>query len=215
MDVHVNDIRAERANAVAETVVRVRKIESAKGVNPGALGAIKDLLLTLAARRDLFPMADFPLGPKDGNGVIYRLSEDPDHRFALYASVGKPGKGVHPHNHTTWAVIVGVHGDEHNVFYERADLPSPERSPGFAQAGDGDQPRKGTLRETGRAVVGPGTGVTLMPDDIHSIFVTGDVNTVHLHMYGLALEQLHERVMYDTRAGTYKVFPATQNIKPL
>ncbi len=34
-------------------------------------------------------------------------------------------------------------------------------------------------------------------------------------MYGLALEQLHEHVMYNTRAGTYKIFPATQNIKPV
>jgi predicted metal-dependent enzyme (double-stranded beta helix superfamily) len=201
MDVRVNDIRAERDKAVAATVAKVRNIEKSKGVNPGALAAIKDVLLTLAARRDLFPMADFPVGPKDGNGVIYRLSEDPDHRFALYASVGKPGKGVHPHNHTTWAVIVGVHGDEHNVFYRRAD--------------DGKTPGRSELEETGQAVVSPGAGVTLMPDDIHSIFVTGDVNTVHLHMYGLALEQLHERVMYDTRAGTYKVFPATQNIKPI
>jgi len=60
-----------------------------------------------------------------------------------------------------------------------------------------------------------GSGVTLMPDDIHSIHVTGDTQTVHLHMYGLALEQLHERVMYNRELGTYAVFPATQNIKAL
>ena len=201
MDVRLNDIRAERAKAVAATVAKVRGIERAEGVNPAALDAIKGELLKLAAKREMFPMAHFPVGPEDGNGVIYRLSEDLDHRFALYASVGVPGKGVHPHNHTTWAVIVGVHGDEHNVFYKRSD--------------DGKTPGKGTLEETGRESVRPGTGVALMPDDIHSIFVTGDGNTVHLHMYGLALEQLHERVMYDTRAGTCKVFPATQNIKPL
>jgi predicted metal-dependent enzyme (double-stranded beta helix superfamily) len=201
MDIRVNDVRAERQQAVAEAVAKVRAIERGQGINPAALDAIKAELLILAARRELFPMSDFPMGPQDGNGVIYRLNEDPDHRFALYASVGKPGKGVHPHDHTTWAVIVGVHGDEHNVFYERAD--------------DGKTPGKGALKQTGEAVVSPGTGVTLMPDDIHSIFVTGEVDTVHLHMYGLALEQLHERVMYDTRAGTYKVFPATQNIKPI
>ncbi|HEX9701823.1 MAG TPA: cysteine dioxygenase [Rhodospirillales bacterium] len=201
MDIRVNDVRAERQQAVAEAVAKVRAIERGQGINPAALDAIKAELLKLAARREMFPMSDFPMGPQDGNGVIYRLNEDPDHRFALYASVGKPGKGVHPHDHTTWAVIVGVHGDEHNVFYERAD--------------DGKTPGKGALKQTGEAVVSPGTGVTLMPDDIHSIFVTGEVDTVHLHMYGLALEQLHERVMYDTRAGTYKVFPATQNIKPI
>jgi len=186
MDVRANDIRDRRNTAVKDTVAAVRRIEREKGVNAAALDAVKAELLKLAARRELFPIKNFPVAPHEGNGVIYRLSEDEDHRFALYASTGVPGKGVHPHNHTTWAVIVGVHGDEHNVFYRRSD--------------DGSR---------------PGKGVTLMPDDIHSIFVTGTTNTVHLHLYGLALDQLHERVMYDTRAGTYKVFPATQNIKPI
>ncbi len=53
-----------------------------------------------------------------------------------------------------------------------------------------------------------------MPEDIHSIYVTWDKKTVHLHMYRLAPGQLRERVTYDTGAGTYKVFTATQNIKP-
>lgn len=201
MDVRSDDIRQQRQQAVAETVAAVHRIAKEKGVNPGALDAIKGELLKLAAKRELFPMEHFPVAPDEENGVIYRLSEDPDHRFALYASTGVPGKGVEPHDHTTWAVIVGVHGDEHNVFYKRTD--------------DGGTPGKGTLEKIGEATVSPGTGVTLMPDHIHSIFVTGETNTVHLHMYGLALEQLHQRVMYDTRAGTYKVFPATQNIKPI
>ena len=194
------DIRAERDQAVATAIAEIRGIGEAQGVNPEALDAIKEVLLELARRRHLFPLDDFPMGPDDGNSAIYRLSEDEDHRFALYASAALPGKSVHPHNHTTWAVIVGVHGDEWNIFYERAD--------------DGSQPGIGELRQTGKHTVSRGTGVTLMPDDIHSIYVKEDEKTVHLHMYGLALEQLHERVMYDTRAGTYEVFPATQNIKP-
>ncbi|MBT7944246.1 MAG: hypothetical protein HN719_12955, partial [Alphaproteobacteria bacterium] len=156
-------------------------------------------LLELTERRDLFPEDHFPMGEEDGNSVVYRLSEDGDHRFALYASTALPGKGVPPHNHTTWAVIVGVHGDEHNILYERAD--------------DGSQEGIGEVRQIDELTVSHGSGVTLMPDDIHSIHVTGEVKTVHLHMYGLALEQLHERVMFNTQAGTYKVFPATQNIK--
>ncbi len=194
------DIRAERDQAVATAIAEIRGIDEAQGVNPEALDDIKEVLLELALRRHLFPLDDFPMGPDDGNSAIYRLNEDEDHRFALYASTALPGKSVQPHNHTTWAVIVGVHGDEHNTFYERSD----------------DGSRKGfcELRQTGEYTVSPGTGVTLMPDGIHSIHVTGDEKTVHLHMYGLALEQLHERVMYDTRAGTTKVFPATQNIKP-
>ncbi len=194
------DTRTQRNEAVARTIDKVRAVERDQGVNHDALEAIKGLLLELVGRRELFPPGDFPVTEEDGTGVIYRLAEDADHRFALYASTGAPGKSVAPHNHTTWAVIVGVHGDEHNVFYERVD--------------DGSVPGRGEVRPSGELTVTHGTGVTLMPDDIHSIHVTGDKPTVHLHMYGLALEQLHERIMFDTAEGTYKVCPAPRNIRP-
>lgn len=199
------DIRSDRAAAVAATIATIRDIVAAQGdnegVNPAALDAIKAELLVLAERRELFPEDDFPVNADDGTGVIYRLSEDDDHRFAMYASTGVPGKRVSPHNHTTWAVIVGIHGEEQNFFYERTD--------------DGSETGIGKLRQTGDFNVIAGTGVTLMPDDIHSIQNATDRKNVHLHMYGLALEQLHDRVRYDTEAGTYKVFPASQNIKPI
>jgi predicted metal-dependent enzyme (double-stranded beta helix superfamily) len=196
------DVRQRRDQEVSKTVGKIRDIEKAGGVNRDTLADIKGCLIELATQDGLFPLADFPLDPEtDGNGVIYRLSEDPDHRFALYASVGMPGKGVRPHNHTTWAVIVGIAGDELNRFYERTD--------------DGSVPGQGTLRQFGEEAVKYGTGVAFLPDDIHSIHVEGDEKTVHLHMYGLALEQLHQRVMYDQEMGTYKVFPASQNIKAL
>jgi len=193
-------ITNERDRAIARTIGEIRAVTGDRDVSPETLEAVKGLLLRLAAERRLFPLADFPVSETDGTGVIYRLSEDADHRYALYASTAVPGKNVPPHNHTTWAVIVGVHGDELNRFYERTD--------------DGSVPGQGRLKETGTFNVVHGTGVSLMPDDIHSIHVAGDEPTVHLHMYGLALEQLHERVMFDTAAGTCKVFPATQNIKP-
>ena len=195
------DIQRERTAAVAATVAKVRDIEAGQGVNTAALEAIKAELLALTERRELFPEDDFPVNADDGHGVVYRLSEDDDHRFALYASTGVPGKRVKPHNHTTWVVIVGVHGEERNFFYERTD--------------DGSKEGIGALRQSGDFNIIAGTGCAFMPDDIHSIANITDKKNVHLHMYGLALEQLHERVAYDTEAGTYKVFPASQNIKPL
>ncbi len=194
------DMRKHRGEAVAGTIDRIRAVERAQGVTPDALDAIKGLLVELAGRRELFPVGDFPVNEEDGTGVLYRLAEDADHRFALYATAGAPGKSLPPHNHTTWAVIVGVHGDEHNVFYERVD--------------DGSVPGRGEVRPSGEFTVTHGTGVTLMPDDIHSVHVTGDSPTVHLHMYGLALERLHQRIMFDTAEGTYKVCPVPQNIRP-
>ncbi len=191
-------ISDERNKAVARTIDGIRQIAENRDVGPEILLAIKRLLLDLAEPR-LFPLADFPVTEADGTGVIYRLSEDADHRYALYASVAAPGKNVPPHDHTTWAVIVGVHGGELNRFYKRVD--------------DGPVPGEARLTETGTFTVTPGTGVTLMPDHIHSIHVAGEENTVHLHMYGLALEQLSRRVVFDTAAGTCQYFTAKQNIK--
>ena len=107
----------ERAAAVRQLVDQARDIERS-GVNSANLEKIGGLLAALASRAELFPQSEFPLG---SDGGIYRLSEDPDHRFALYASAGGPGKKVPPHNHTTWAVIAGVHGAERNVVYDRLD----------------------------------------------------------------------------------------------
>lgn len=191
-------IGEERNQAVARTIDGIREVTENRSVSLQTLAAVKGLLHDLA-EPERFPLADFPVTEADGTGVIYRLSEDADHRYALYASVSAPGKNVAPHDHTTWAVIVGVHGDELNRFYRRTD--------------DGPVPGDARLEETGTFSVTPGTGVILMPDHIHSIHVTGEGNTVHLHMYGLALEQLSKRVVFDTAAGTCQYFSAKQNIK--
>lgn len=189
------DVARERRAAVNETIAKIRQVEGLRSVTRQALGEIKGLLLGLASHRELFPREDFPL--REGKSTIYRLAEDADHRFALYMSCGAPGKRTPPHDHTTWAVIVGVEGDEANYFYERSD--------------DLSTPGRGTLRRIREEVVRHGSGVTLMPEDIHHI-ESGATPNMHLHMYGLSLEHLPTRVQYDVAQGTYKVFPANPNI---
>ena len=98
------NLHQERAAAVQHLVDEARRIEQ-NGVNHATLEKIGGLLSSLASRAELFPQDEFPLG---ADGGIYRLSEDPDHRFALYASAGGSAKKVPPHNHTTWAIIAGV-----------------------------------------------------------------------------------------------------------
>ncbi len=186
-----------RAEAVAETVAKVRAIESAKGVSQAALAEIKTVLIDLAQRGELFPPEHFPV--RNGSGAIYRLAEDSDQRFALYASAGVPGKAQPPHNHTTWAVIAGVFGDEHNVFYERID--------------DRGTAGTGAIRKTGELTVRRGNAVGFLPDDFHTIEVTSADPSLHLHMYGMSLENLPERIYFaGSTGGAYKVFPASPNI---
>lgn len=184
-----------RAHAIAGTVDQIRRIERDAGVNYPALQQIKAQLLQLAARTDLFPLEDFP-APQGGSGkpsCLYRLSEDDDHRFALYANSTVQRYVNAPHNHTTWAVIVGVHGEEPNRFYRRTD--------------------DGGVEETGGEVVRPGTGVTFMPDDLHSLDIPGEAPMLNFHMYGLALEQLDRRQYYTAREHVWRHYPAHSDIR--
>ena len=85
---------------VRKIVAQFRDIEAAKGVTREGVEAVKTVLIKLAKKKKSFPLSDFSIDPNaDGNDDIYRLSEDDDHDhwFALYASIGMPGKGVWPH----------------------------------------------------------------------------------------------------------------------
>jgi rhodanese-related sulfurtransferase/predicted metal-dependent enzyme (double-stranded beta helix superfamily) len=191
------NLHQERAATVRHLVDEARRIEKA-GVTRAGLEKIGGLLSALAARADLFPQEEFPLGP---DGGIYRLSEDSDHRFALYASAGGPGKKVPPHNHTTWAIIAGVHGAERNVVYDRLDNGARD---GFVQLREAPAKEK-TLRR--------GDVIAYMPEDFHHIETpAGSGNALHLHFYGLSLEHLPDRVSVDMASGAAKRFMATAKI---
>jgi predicted metal-dependent enzyme (double-stranded beta helix superfamily) len=101
----------------------------------------------------------------------------------------KPGKLALPHNHTTWACIAAVEGTERNCLYSRSD--------------DGSKAGFATLTMAGEKLISPGTGIALMPDDIHAVEIDGGDSIRHLHMYGIALEKLSERLVFDIANQSY------------
>ena len=120
------DRKRDREREIHATVFEIREIEKRDGVTRESLDRIKQRLIRLAAREELFPASDFPPPAPGGKlkSCLYRVSEDPDHRFALYVNASLGGHSTPAHNHTTWAVIVGVTGEELNRFYDRtADVP--------------------------------------------------------------------------------------------
>lgn len=178
---NATDIRAARTAAIAATMGRIRAIEAKQGVTRAALAAIEAEMLGLAKQEGLFPTSEFP-PPEPGSKAAnrYLLDEQPDGRFALYMNALNPGNETKPHDHTTWAVVVAVEGQELNKVYRR--------DPGH-------------LVVDHEIMVEPGRGIALMPEDIHSIHTTGKVPTRHLHVYGLALEKLDNRMAYDEKGG--------------
>ena len=181
-----------RRKEVDAAVADVREIERRDGVTRESLGKIKQRLMRLAARQELFTARDFPPPEPGGkrNSCLYRVSEDKDHRFALYVNSSFGNYGTPAHNHTTWAVIVGVTGEELNRFYDRVDT---------------------GVQEKGNAVVRQGSGVAFLPEDLHSIHIQAPL--INFHMYGLALEELHHREYYKAEERAWKVFPPHSDIR--
>ena len=190
---NVSAASAARAAAVSATMDRVKAIEREQGVTRPSLEAIKAEMLRLAENEALFPAAEFPPPPAGEKGSKrYLLQEDPDGRFALYMLALNPGNSSKPHDHTTWAVVVGIEGQELNKVYRRID--------------DGSRAGHAELEQVREVLVEAGTGIALMPEDIHSIHTEGSASTRHLHCYGLALERLDERQGFDLEAQTVQPY---------
>ena len=142
------DANDARAAAVAAAVGRIREIEAEQGVTRPALEAIRAELMLLAGQEHFFSSSEFPPPPNGEKGANrYLLHEDPGNRFALYLNALNPGNETRPHDHTTWAVVVAVEGQELNRVYERLD--------------DGADPERCSIRLREEVMVEPGRGICL------------------------------------------------------
>lgn len=181
----------QRAEVVADALQRVRGFAGGGEVNRAALAAILEEVKALAERREFWSEARFPGPDLEERQARYLISEDEDKRFALYLNVMRPGKRVPPHNHTTWACVAGVEGEEHNFIYRRLD--------------DGSEPGRAQVEQVEMCVIGAGGGIALLGDDIHSVEIRGEQPIRHLHLYGRALDTLTERLTFDEQSGTCRV----------
>ena len=74
-------------------------------------------------------------------------------------------------------------------------------------------PGKGQIKQVGGETVRPGVGVSLMPEDIHSIHPRNERAALMRHMYGRALDHLPNRLTYNMAKGTDKIFPASPHLR--
>ena len=97
-----------RTEAIKATMDDIRQIEADLGVTRSGVEAIRDRLIKLTEHRDLFSLDDFPAPPddEDRTSFQYRLSQDDDDRFALYAQSSRGKVETPVHNHTTWACLL-------------------------------------------------------------------------------------------------------------
>jgi predicted metal-dependent enzyme (double-stranded beta helix superfamily) len=188
---------ASRQAAVTALLDDVRAIVAAQGVTRASLDAVSQRLLDLASHdAALFTAKDFPPPQAESGDTSTRYRLNPgEEGFALYLNSLLPGKTTIPHNHDTWAVIAALEGEELNRIYQRTD--------------DGRDPDHATLNVEGEVVVRPGTPIAFLPEDIHSIHVTGAAPTLHFHLYGRPLETLTGRLGYEIDTGRVVRYNAT------
>ena len=116
-------------------------------------------------RRDDMYIADPDLG--FGSTLLHA---EADHSLFIVVDSWLPGRGVRPHDHGTWALVVGVTGPEHNVFWRRVDDGSRD---GFAE-----------LEKLREEVISIGELAAMKSGEIHSVENRGDETTLSFHVYG-------------------------------
>jgi predicted metal-dependent enzyme (double-stranded beta helix superfamily) len=188
-----SELELQRAAAVAEAMDDIRRIESDLGVTGAGVEAIRDRLVRLSELRALFPADQFlaPASEDAKSSYLYRLAQDADDRFALYLQSSAGQVTTPAHNHTTWAVVVGFEGQELNKFYTRTT--------------------DGGIEKTHEHLVEYGTGVAMLPDDLHSIHIDG--SALNFHCYGLALERLESREYHSPTTNEWKIFSSVSGIR--
>ncbi len=101
---------------------------------------------------------------------VHLLHEEPNHDLAVFLISWLPNRGTTPHNHKTWAVVVGIDGQEKEVNYDRLD--------------DGATPGHADLKPSGQQTMGNGDVARCYPEHIHSVWNVGNDISMSLHTYG-------------------------------
>lgn len=140
---------------------------------------------------DLRRAAFYDCDEDQGFGINI-LHEERDHSLLVEAIAWLPGRGVKPHDHQTWGVVVGLDGRETNVNWARRD--------------DGTRPGYADIHAAHEVAVGPGDVIAFLPDDIHSVRNDGNTPTLSLHIYGKSLAHI-ERSEFDPETKVQRPCP--------
>lgn len=176
---------------IAAAIESIKEIAGSGALARSDMDHVLQVVLGLASHPAWWSADHFADPAPDEQQARYLIAESEEKTYALYLNVMRPGKRIPPHNHTTWACIAAVEGEEVNTVYERLD--------------DGSVAGHARIRAVRTVTIAPGTGLALMPDDIHSVSIEGDRPIRHLHMYGNALETLGDRLIFDMETDSCKV----------
>lgn len=159
----------ESAYMIADLVRDLRAVVRRTGDARAIVKEVVPLARRIAADASWLRPEFYECEEDQGVGITV-LHAEPDDTLTVQTVAWLPGRGVLPHNHKTWGVVVGLDGVERNVTWRRRD--------------DGSKPGYADLEAHHKVDVGPGEAIAFLPEDIHSVRNDGDSTTVSLHIYG-------------------------------
>ena len=179
------------AYGIDDLVSDMRRITAESSDHKDIIRQVSPLAKRLAADTGGWLSTDYyQAGEEQGFGV-HLLHEEPNHDLAVFAVAWLPDRGTPPHDHGTWAVVVGIDGDETNINWRRLD--------------DGSRPGHAKIEEYHRVVAGHGDVMTFLPRDIHAVWNETDGVTLSLHIYGHHVNHT-ERSQFDPDHDTEERF---------
>lgn len=177
--------------SVSEFVRDLRAIVAGTTDNREIVKQVMPLARRIAAEPEMCRKEFYDCDEAQGMGINI-LHEEPDHSLLVEAIAWMPGRGVLPHDHQTWGVVVGLDGHETNVNWRRKD--------------DGLRPGYAELEVRNEIIVKHGDVLAFLPDDIHSVRNDGDTTTLSLHIYGKSLAHV-DRSEFDPEANVQRPCP--------
>ena len=182
------------AYSIDAFVADLKAITAAESDDRAILSQVTPLAAKLSADKSWVTPACYEAGEEQGFGVTV-LHEGENFDLLVETVCWLPGRGVTPHDHQTWGVVVGLDGVETNVNWRRHD--------------DGSKVGFADLEERNVVTVSRGEYCTFMPNDIHSVRNDGDTPALSLHIYGRSLSQTG-RSEFDPAAKTVKPCPVRE-----
>ncbi len=177
--------------SVEAFVADLQKLQAAHADPKDILPEVAPLAARLAETADWIRPEFYDVDESQGIGITI-LHEEPDSTLLVETIVWAPGKGVLPHDHQTWGVVVGLDGVERNTIWRRED--------------DGRTPGRAKLTAHHETDVGRGQTIVFMPNDIHSVRNLGATPTLSLHIYGKNLAKV-SRSEFDPAAEVVRPCP--------
>ena len=179
--------------AVATFAAALRRARDAGAGERALLRDVEAAAASLAARKAEW-LTEAMCHPDVEQGFgLHVLHEETDHTLATFVVSWLPRRGTTPHDHGTWAVVVGLRGAERNELWRRIDA---RDRPGYAE-----------VVRTGDKVFGEDEVLVMPAGVIHSVWNDTAGVTVSLHVYGLHVNHA-QRSQFDPEARTetpYKV----------